>query len=334
MRLLHLTGSPTSEFHAELSRVYARDCLEATGVGHEPVIASLSPDGAWRFPVSLAPEDIAAAPAMRLPEALAHVVALAPDAMLPQLFCRAGMTHFRALFDVLGVPYPGNRPEVMALTADKAQARAVVAAAGVRVPEAERLRRGEQPTLAPPVVVKPLDADNSLGVTLVRAQDEFDAALTEAFAHAGEVLVERYVELGREVRVGLLERGGELVLLPIEEYAVPGGVRGPGDKLGRPDGELALMAKDAASSWRLAPDDPLAGPVGELARRCHRALGCRHYSLFDVRIDPDGEPWFLEASLYCSFARQSVLAVMAQAAGIGPTELLETTLRQLVPHRR
>ena len=329
MRLLHLTGSPTSEFHADLSRVYARDCLKETGRGHEALIASLSPDGAWRFPVSLEPEVIAAAPAMALPAALAHIVDLAPDAMLPQLFCRAGMTHYRALFDVLGIAYPGNRPEVMALTADKAQARAVVAAAGVRVPEGERLRRGEAPTLAPPVVVKPLDADNSLGVSLVRDASAFEAALVEAFAHAEEVLVERYVELGREVRVGLLERDGELVLLPIEEYAVAGGIRGPGDKLGRTDGELALMAKDAASSWRLAPDDPLAGPVGELARRCHRALGCRHYSLFDVRIDPGGEPWFLEASLYCSFARQSVLAVMAQAAGIGPAELLQTTLKEL-----
>ncbi len=328
-RVLHLTGSPTSEFHAELSRVYARDCLEATGEGHEAVIASLSPDGGWRFPASLSAEEIAAAPALELSAALARIVELAPDVMLPQLFCRAGMTHYRALFDVLGIPYVGNRPEVMATGADKGQSRAVVAAAGVRVPKGERLRRGEEPTLALPVVVKPLDADNSLGVSLVREEHEYEAALAEAFGHSKEVLVERYVELGREVRVGLLERDGELVLLPIEEYAVAEGIRGPGDKLGRPAGELALMAKNAASSWRLAPDDPLAGPVGELARRCHRALGCRHYSLFDVRIDPDGAPWFLEASLYCSFARQSVLAVMADAAGIGTEELLESTLREL-----
>lgn len=329
MKLLHLTGSPTSAFHEELSLVYARDCLEAIGTQHERVIAHVTPDGRWRFPPSLEPAALAAAATLPLPDALAHIIGLAPDVMLPQLFCRAGMIHYRALFDVLGVPYPGNRPEVMALTADKAQARAVVAAAGVRVPEGELLRRGEAPTLALPVVVKPLDADNSVGISLVREEHEYAPALAEAFAHAEEVLVERYVELGREVRVGLIERGGELVLLPIEEYAVPGGIRGPGDKLGRPDGELALMAKDAASSWRLAPDDPLAGPVGELARRCHRALGCRDYSLFDVRIDPGGDPWFLEASLYCSFARQSVLAVMARAAGTGPVELLDTMLKEL-----
>ena len=51
-------------------------------------------------------------------------------------------------------------------------------------------------------------------------------------------------------------------------------------------------------------------------RAAHRALGCRHYSLFDFRVDPTGRPWFLEAGLYCSFASTSVVAVMAAAAGI------------------
>ena len=53
------------------------------------------------------------------------------------MFCLPGMTHYRALFDVLGIPYVGNAPDVMALTADKAKAKAVVAAAGVDVPAGE-----------------------------------------------------------------------------------------------------------------------------------------------------------------------------------------------------
>ena len=58
-----------------------------------------------------------------------------------------------------------------------------------------------------------------------------------------------------------------------------------------------------------------------VARACHRALGARHYSLVDLRIDPAGRPWFLEASLYCSFARQSVIVMMAEHAGLGVEEL-------------
>jgi D-alanine-D-alanine ligase len=66
--------------------------------------------------------------------------------------------------------------------------------------------------------------------------------------------------------------------------------------------------------------------VWAAARACHRALGCRDYSLFDFRIDPDGQPWFLEAGLYCSFARTSVVAVMARAAGTEVDELFATVL--------
>ena len=89
------------------------------------------------------------------------------------------------------------------------------------------------------------------------------------------------------------------------------------------------MAKDAASAWLVDPGDPITGPVHDLARRAYRALGCRHYGLFDVRVDPDGRPWFLEASLYCSFARQSVLCVMADAAGSSIAELFRTTRQEL-----
>jgi len=57
-------------------------------------------------------------------------------------------------------------------------------------------------------------------------------------------------------------------------------------------------------------------------------LRCRHYSLFDFRIDPGGQPWFLEAGLYCSFAQKSVISVMASAAGIPLRELFQTAIRE------
>ena len=254
------------------------------------------------------------------------------------MFCPPGMTHYRALLDVLGIPYLGNPPDVMALAMNKARARAVVAAAGVPVPEGEVLRLGDAPSLDPPAVVKPVDVDNSLGVTLVRDRADFDAALEAAFEHADEVLVERYVELGREVRCGIVVRDGELVCLPLEEYDVDPDrkpIRGYEDKLARDgDDELKLMAKDGTRAWIVDPDDPVTERVWDVARACHTALGCRHYSLFDFRIDPDGQPWFLEAGLYCSFARQSVISTMARAAGIDTAELFSTVLSNVRPAAR
>lgn len=325
LRVLHLAGSPVSDFHAELSRLYAEDCLRATAdpPSYDVHVAHVAPGGRWSFPADLSPAGLAGAAPLSVSRAVERIVALGVDVMVPQMFCRPGMTSYRALFDVLGIPYVGNRPEVMALTADKPRARAVVAAAGVAVPRGEVLRPGDRATLPPPVVVKPIDTDNSIGVSLATDRAAYAEALSSAFAHSGEVLVEEYVELGREVRCGVLELDGELVCLPLEEYAVDRErkpIRGYEDKLARGgDGELSLVAKDAEHAWIVAPTDP-ADPVTEAvhaaARTAHRALGCRDYSLFDFRIDPEGRPWFLEAGLYCSFAEKSVISVMAEAAGL------------------
>jgi D-alanine-D-alanine ligase len=333
--VLHLIGSPVDDFHAELSRLYAGACLDALADPgcYDVHLAYVAPDGLWRFPAGLSVRALGAARAMPLPEALAYVTVLKVNVVVPQMFCLPGMTAYRALFDVLGIPYLGNAPEVMAIAADKAKARAVVAAAGVAVPAGEVLRRGDRSQLPLPVVVKPVDADNSVGVSLARDPAEFTAAVDLALAHSGSALVESYVELGREVRCGIIVRDGELICLPLEEYAVDPvtkPIRGRDDKLARTDdGDLYLVAKDASKAWIVDVDDPLTERVWAAARRCHLALGCRHYSLFDFRIDEGGNPWFLEAGLYCSYAPGSVLAVMAAAIGIDVADLFAATLAEL-----
>jgi D-alanine-D-alanine ligase len=332
---MYLVGSAVDDFHADLSRLYAGDCLTAQGKSahHVAAIAYVTPDGKWRFPSDLSATAIAQARILSVAEALNHIRALGVDAVIPQMFCIPGMTTYRALFDKLGIPYLGNRSDVMAVGANKTMTRCTVAAAGVRVPAAELLGPGERPALPYPLVVKPVDTDNSVGVSLARHPDEFDAAARRAFAHSGAALVEAYVDLGREVRCGIIVRDGELVCLPLEEYAMDARdkpIRTREDKLARTaDGDLYLVAKDRTKSWIVDEDDPITHRVWDVARRCHRALGCRHYSLFDFRIDPDGEPWFLEAGLYCSYSPSSVLAVMAAARGIEVDELFEIGLTEV-----
>jgi D-alanine-D-alanine ligase len=334
LRVLHLAGSAVSDFLGDLSRLYARDCLAATAdpSRYEFHVAYVTQDGLWRFPADLSSSAIAAAPAVSLADAVGHLAALRPDVAVPQMFCLPGMTSYRALLEVLGLPYVGSPPDVMALAAHKAKAKAVVAAAGVRVPAGEVLARGDEPSLATPVVIKPEDGDNSLGTTLVRDRAGYAGALDAAFAHSDRALVESYIELGREVRCGAVVRDGELVCLPLEEYRVDPvtkPIRDHADKISRDgDGELKLVAKDHTRAWIVDPADPVTARVWDAARRCHTALGSRHYSLFDFRIDPAGQPWFLEAGLYCSFATQSVIAMMASAAGLPLPDLFAIAIRE------
>ena len=327
LRILHLVGSAQNDFYCNLSRLYAQDCL--TGIADQLLydfeIAYITPDLLWRFPPSLSSEDIAITKPMSLFKAIEFLTARNIDLVLPQMFCIPGMTHYRSLLDLLKIPYIGNTPDIMAITAHKARAKAIVAAAGVKVPRGEILRSGDIPTIKPPAVVKPASSDNSLGVTLVKDATEYETALKIAFEYAEEVIVEEYIELGREVRCGIIVKDGELVGLPLEEYLVNSHkpIRNYADKLQQgDDGNLYLTAKDNIKAWIVNTHDPITQKVQEMAKKCHQALGCRHYSLFDFRIDPNGEPWFLEAGLYCSFAPKSVISSMAKAAGIPLNQLL------------
>ena len=335
-RVLHLIGSAVSEFYCDLSRLYAQDCLEHTTNPdrYEFYIAYITPDRQWRFPISLSKDAIDLAPTQSLAEAIQTIEKLQIDVMVPQMFCVPGMTQYRALFDLLNIPYVGNTADLMALVADKAKTKAVVAAAGVVVPAGEVLRAGDCPNISFPLIIKPMNGDNSIGVTFVKVAADYDAAMEIALTHSDEVLVETFIPLGREVRCGIVVQAGKLVCLPLEEYAldpVTRPIRSYADKLkANAAGDLDFAAKDATHSWIVDSSDPITERVWAMARKCHVALGCRHYSLFDFRIDPQGNPWFLEAGLYCSFAETSVLSAMTKESGISLDLFFESMLESAV----
>jgi len=85
---------------------------------------------------------------------------------------------------------------------------------------------------------------------------------------------------------------------------------------------------------KLAAEPKCVGDGSQVERNRHIVNGqIGLNSLFDFRIDPTGRPVFLEASLYCSFAPSSVLAVMAAAGGIALDDLLATAVTGALKRR-
>ncbi len=94
-------------------------------------------------------------------------------------------------------------------------------------------------------------------------------------------------------------------------------IRGYSSKLTEDEqGNIAFANKENKQTWLVGADDPDVAQVWAAAKQSHLALSCRHYSLFDFRIDAQGKPWLLEAGLYCSFAPKSVISTMVNATGI------------------
>ena len=216
----------------------------------------------------------------------------------------------QALFDMAGVRYTGSGHLASALAMDKHLSKVVLRAAGVATadwimappPNAEPLKADAVgDALGWPVVVKPSKQGSTVGLSIVRAPNELAPAITEAFRFDDEVMIERFVP-GRELTVGIL---GDQVLPTIEI---------------KPMKELydyeckytPGMASEFVAELTPAEEAMLA----DQARRAFTALKLRGYARIDFRLDPNGQPWCLEANTLPGMTPTSLIPQAAAAAGV------------------
>jgi hypothetical protein len=108
------------------------------------------------------------------------------------------------------------------------------------------------------------------------------------------------------------ENDGKLEMLPCMEYFLHSKelpIRTSKDKLTSSKDKLQFAPVDRACPAQI--DSDLKTKLFQMAAKAHKALECQHYSLYDVRVDPEGNPYFIEASPYCSFSPKSAIVVMS-----------------------
>merc|ERR1719240_364802 len=94
------------------------------------------------FPATLDEIDVAKAARLSLPAAIVQIGEIAPDVMVPHMFCVEGMTRFRSLFDLLEIPFLGSHEYTIWPATDKATTKQLLEANSVSVPKGELCERG------------------------------------------------------------------------------------------------------------------------------------------------------------------------------------------------
>ena len=229
--------------------------------------------------------------------ALIAALTPAPDVVFNALHGRFGEDGtIQGVLDYLGIPYTHSGVRASALAMDKAAAKAVFAAAGLPVAPHRIIDVAEladHDPLPPPYVVKPVNEGSSVGVYIVKPEDNTRAQIVQEW-HYGPAMAELYVP-GRELTVGVLEDRALAVteILPTEKF-------------------YDYNAKYAEGGSRHVVPAELPEEITyrakEIALAAHRALGCRGASRADLRYD--------EAS-----GRLVLLEVNTQP-GMTPTSLL------------
>ena len=219
-----------------------------------------------------------------------------------------------ALCDLAGVPYVGSGVAAGALAMDKWATKLVAREVGVAVADGVLLTAATATsyTWTRPVVVKPVAAGSSHGVTLVRDEADLTTALGAAFALDDRVLVEELV-VGREVDVAVLGRpGGGRVVAPALEVVVPDGVF---DHVTKYDGSASFRVPAP-----LADDDRCALEAAAVA--VYDALGCAGVARVDFFLTAGGIV-LNEVNTMPGFTEQSQVPRMFAAAGTSYADLLD-----------
>jgi D-alanine-D-alanine ligase len=210
----------------------------------------------------------------------------------------------QTILEELGIPYTGSGPRASYLAMDKIATKKIFQREHIPTAHFQIAQKGE-PYKAPvqyPVVVKPYYAGSSLGVSIVKAPEQFESAMSAAFSLQDKVLIEEYIA-GREFTVGILEEQamGVVEIVPRHGY-------------------FDFHTKYSDGNVEFIAPAQLPGMLSEqiqgIALHAHRALGCRHFSRVDFRVDRENQPFVLEVNSIPGLTSHSLLPLSAHCCGI------------------
>jgi D-alanine-D-alanine ligase len=222
-----------------------------------------------------------------------------------------------ALCDLAGVPYVGSGVGAGALAMDKWATKLVARGLGIAVADDVLLTPATAGSYAfiHPVVVKPVAAGSSHGVSLVRTAADLPGALDAALALGNRVLVEEVIA-GREVDVAVLGRpDGTRIVAPALEIVV--------------DGIFDNDTKyDGSADFRIpaALADSQREQIEAAAVAMYDALGCAGVARVDFFVTGSGLV-MNEVNTMPGFTEQSQVPKMFAAAGTSYANLLDLLVR-------
>jgi D-alanine-D-alanine ligase len=223
----------------------------------------------------------------------------------------------QGMLEILAIPYSHSGVLASALAMQKDVAKELFRAAGVPVPEglvATRFEAAKQHLMPRPYVIKPIAEGSSVGVFLVKEDQEHppQELYREDWTYGDRVILEKFIP-GKELTCAVMgdEALGVIEIVPTVRF-------------------YDYEAKYAPGGSKHLLPAPVSSFVYQEARRlalgAHRALGCRGVSRadfrYDDRIEGTGGLVCLEVNTQPGMTETSLVPELAAFAGISFDELV------------
>ena len=223
----------------------------------------------------------------------------------------------QAAFDLLGIRYTGTDFVSGALAMDKCLAKELFMQNGIPTPAGFRLKKGQEPGEGQqpkfPCVVKVSSGGSSIGVSIVQKEEDYQAALDDAFLYGDEVVVEEYIK-GRELTCCVLDGKA----LPIAEIA---------PKEGFYDYKNKYQAGSTVETCPAEISPELTEKMQHYAETGAKALCIEGYARFDFMMKENGDMYCLEANTLPGMTPTSLIPQEAKVLGIDYPDLCEELIR-------
>ena len=226
----------------------------------------------------------------------------------------------QGLLDLLNIPYQGSGVLGSALAMNKIVTKQLYEKADLPVPPYIVHQSGAKldpevciGQLGLPLVIKPVAAGSSVGMSIVRSPGDLKSAIEKAVSHDSQILIEAYID-GIELTVGVIGNQ-ELQALPVIEII-------PGDAHDFFDYEAKYTAGVTQEICPARINADLTEKAQRYAKIAHEALFCKGYSRTDM-ILKDNVVFVLETNTIPGMTATSLLPQAAQKAGMSFTQLLD-----------
>lgn len=222
------------------------------------------------------------------------------------------------LLDDAQIPYVGSGVQASADAMDKARAKELFVAAGMKVaPGVVVLRDQEFPDanrLSYPVFVKPSSGGSSRGTHKVFSADGLAAAIADSFFYDDKILIETAIK-GREIECAVLERDGTSYASVVGEIVV-----NPEFEFYNFEAKYLDDATTVKIPANIPEDDAMAIQIA--AMTAFDALGCSDLARCDFFYTDDGQILINEINTMPGFTGTSVYPKLWDATGVGYTDLI------------
>lgn len=229
-------------------------------------------------------------------------------------------------FDMLAIPYTACDVYTSSLTFNKLFSNQVVENLGVQTGKLVLIKLDENyhthsiiSRIGLPCFVKPNKGGSSVGITKVLKEEELEPAITNAFLHDDEVLVQEFLS-GMEITCALLRYENEIIVLPLCEVV----------------SKKEFFDYEAKYTDGMADEIVPARIDSELTRKCkdlsvflYEKLNCKGIVRIDYMLIKE-EFYFIEVNTIPGLSENSIVPKMARGMGMSMQQLFTMTIEESI----